>query len=77
VKKNELMADLRKKSGEELKAEIETLKRVQFVERSSTSTTGEKKGSLTRLRNARKEIARILTILRERELEEKLREPLI
>jgi ribosomal protein L29 len=77
VKKNEMMADLRKKSTDELNAEIEMLKRVQFVERSVATTTGEKKGSLTRKRNARKEVARILTVLRERQLEENLRAPLI
>lgn len=77
MKKNEMMTDLRKKSTDELKAEIEMLKKVQFVERSTATATGEQKGTLTRKRNARKEVARILTILRERQLEENLRAPLI
>ena len=77
MKKNEMMTDLRKKSSDELKTEIEMLKKLQFFERSVATTTGEKKGTLTRTRSARKEVARILTILRERQLEENLRAPLI
>jgi len=77
VSRDDIMSDLRKKSNEELQAEIVDLKKVQYVERSANATTGEKKGALTRLRNARREIARILTILRERELEEERQRPLI
>jgi large subunit ribosomal protein L29 len=56
--------DLRQKSNEELLDELDRLKSELILLRSRTSGVGIEKTAL--IRNTRKRIARILTILKER-----------
>lgn len=71
-----MMTELRKKSDEELKSRWEDRKSELFVLRSKAATSGEKVSS-HKLRICRTEIARVLTLLRERELQMNFREPLL
>jgi ribosomal protein L29 len=75
VKKN-VIGDLRKKSKEELLGRREELKK-ELYEVRSVGVTGGEKPSSEKLKSCRKEVAQILTILRERELQEDYREPLL
>jgi len=70
VKKREMVEELRSKSNEELVLHKDELKRDVFGLSSSAATSGEKKGVLKKMRQAKRQIARILTILREREMHE-------
>ena len=75
--KSELTAsELREKSNAELVDKKRELERDRFLARSVVATSGEKRQD-AQARAMRKEIARILTILRERELQQSLREPLL
>ncbi len=67
---------LRKKSDAELLETKNELERSLFKARSILVTGGEKKQH-AKIRVMRREIARILTIIRERELQQSLREPLL
>lgn len=67
---------LRVKSDAELRARVTELDKEQFLTRGSVTTGDEKKQGMKRL-SIRKEKARILTILRERELRQQPREPLL
>jgi len=70
IKGKKNLDDLKVKSTHELNELITTLKRDQFLARSVVSSSGEKKGMLNKIRHSKKQIARILTIIRERELQE-------
>jgi len=72
LKSKKIMDELKNKSVEELQAQIVELKRDRFVSKSSSATSGEKKGVLNKVRNSKKQIARILMVLRERELHEQI-----
>ena len=75
--KSEVTAsELRKKSDAELLDKKKELERNTFMARSIVATSGEKRQD-AKVRVMRKEIARILTIIRERELQELLRDPLL
>ena len=67
---------LREKTDAELIERKKELEKSMFVARSAVSTSGEKRQD-AKVRAMRKEIARILTIIRERELQQVLREPLL
>ena len=69
---NEYMKDLRSKTDAELLTCIQNEKRQLFIDRSMKS--GEKAAVAT---FARRNIARILTVIREREIETSLKEPLV
>jgi ribosomal protein L29 len=70
------VSDLREKTDVELIAISEELRKEKFAIRSAVSTNGEKKQS-SKMCSVRKELARILTIIRERQLQQQLREPLL
>jgi len=74
VKKKEILAELRNKSSQELFARREELRREQFLNKSALATGGEKREKLNNLRAAKQEIAQIMTVLRENEIEEVLKE---
>ena len=75
--KNEIRAsELREKTDAELLTKRDELEREKFTVLCSVAASGEKKQS-AKVGAIRKEIARILTIIRERELEQLLREPLL
>jgi len=76
VKRSEELKVLREKSEQELLIRWDEVKRKLFMVRTSGATGGEKP-SPKELQACRKEIARILTILRERQLKQVLREPLL
>lgn len=69
-------AELRKKTDAELLGRKDELEREMFKARSVVATSGEKKQN-EKVRAMRLEIARILTIIRERELAQMPREPLL
>ncbi len=69
-------SELRVKTDVELLEKKKELERSMFMARSILVTSGEKKQDAM-IRQMRKEIARILTIIRERELQQSLREPLL
>lgn len=70
------ISDLRQKSSSELDTRTVELKKTIFSCRSAGVGSEEKK-QCHKKRNCRKELARILTIKRERELEEIPSEPLL
>jgi ribosomal protein L29 len=76
VKSEVTASELRKKSNAELCAKKEELDRERFMARGVVATSGEKRQD-AKARAMRKEIARILTILREREMSQVLRDPLL
>jgi ribosomal protein L29 len=76
VKGEVTTSELRSKSVEDLKSQWGDRKRDLFMLRCMATTSGEKVSS-RKLRICRAEIARILTILRERELQMSFREPLL
>lgn len=65
MKKSQLQ-ELRSKSDEELKAEIERLRGEMLKARFAAALEGKRLGMRTRAN--RRQVARLLTILREREL---------
>lgn len=69
-------SELREKTDAELLEKKKELEKDMFMARSVVATSGEKKQN-EKVRGYRKEIARILTIVRERELHQMLREPLL
>lgn len=69
-------SELRVKTDVELLEKKKELERSIFMARSILVTSGEKKQDAM-IRQMRKEIARILTIIRERELQQSVREPLL
>ena len=69
------ISELRKKSDAELLGRKNELEREIYVARSSVVTGGDAKKSA--VAPMRKEKARILTLLRERELKQEPREPLL
>ena len=75
-KESVTVADLRSKADAELMARAEELRKEKFTLKSAVSTNGEKKQS-AKMNALRKEMARILTIMRERQLQQQLREPLL
>ena len=70
MKKREMVEELRSKSNDELCQHKDELKRDLFTLSSSAATSGEKKGVLKKMRIAKRQIARIMTILRERDMQE-------
>ena len=70
------VSELRGKSDAELLGRKTELEREMFAIRSSVATGSEKEKAVS-IPQKRKEIARILTILRERDLKHELREPLL
>jgi ribosomal protein L29 len=68
VKGEVSVSDLRNKNNDELKSRVVDLKREMFINR-NTGIGNENKGMSRKQALCRKEIARILTILREREFE--------
>ena len=69
-------SELRSKSVDDLKSLWEDRRRELFMLRCKAATSGEKVSS-SMVRICRVEIARILTLLRERELQMNCREPLL
>jgi large subunit ribosomal protein L29 len=76
VKAKEQISELREKADAELLDRKAELERAMFLDRSIVATSGEKR-QVAKVRAMRKEIARILTLLRERELEQLFRDPLL
>lgn len=70
------VSELRGKSDAELLGRKTELEHEMFAIRSSVAS-GSEKEKVGSIPQKRKEIARILTILRERELKQELREPLL
>jgi ribosomal protein L29 len=70
------VSELREKSDAELLGRKVELEREMFAIRSTVATGSEKEKAGT-IPQKRKEKARILTIIRERELKQELREPLL
>jgi large subunit ribosomal protein L29 len=69
-------SELREKSDSELLEKKRELEKEKFNVRSVVATSGEKRQD-EKVRAIRKGIARICTILRERELQQMPREPLL
>jgi ribosomal protein L29 len=76
VKGEVSVSELREKSEAELLGRKSELEREMFAIRSSV-TTGSDTAKASTIPLMRKEIARILTIVRERELQQEPREPLL
>ena len=76
MKAKEKISELREKADAELLDRKVELERTMFLDRSIVATSGEKQ-QVAKVRAMRKEIARILTIIRERELEQLFRDPLL
>ena len=76
MKAKEQISELREKADAELLDRKVELERTMFLDRSIVATSGEKR-QVAKVRAMRKEIARILTIIRERELEQLFRDPLL
>ncbi len=74
--KGDVVTELKKKTNEELMARCLERKRELYDLRCKAATSGEKVSS-HKLRLFRQEIARVLTVLRERELQMNFREPLL
>ena len=76
MKGEQTAAELRNQTDAELLEKKKELERNMFIARSVLVTSGEKKQD-AKIRSMRKSVARILTIIRERELDQSLREPLL
>ena len=76
MKREKILSDLREKSDAELLGRKHEIDREIFVVRSS-ATTGSDSAKTGTIPLMRKEKARILTILREREIAQEPREPLL
>ena len=76
MKAKEQISEFREKADAELLDRKVELERTMFLDRSIVATSGEKR-QVAKVRAMRKEIARILTIIRERELEQLFRDPLL
>lgn len=77
MKKTQMMEELRAKTDEELLAHKDELKRDIFVLMGTSATSGEKRGVQKRMFTAKRRIARVLTIIRERELQQQFQKPRI